>query len=276
MTDARDDDGGPAPRPPGRVRRAGAAEDEDGAEGRTAGHPEGGEGEAPGGDVRLGVQGAERELRAPREGEDRESPGDRHPAGRDGRGDRVSGGTWRDRVRVLKRDAYALVLAYRDRRTPWYAKATALVVAAYAFSPIDLIPDFIPVLGLLDDLVLVPLGVVLVRRMVPADVGSGSSGWRAWSRSPRGCTSPTGPAPPWRARPAPTRSSRRSARPRCAASRSAWTSGRIAPGTGGRCGWTSGSGGGPRRPCGGTPTPRARPVGASGSCVPTRRPPPRS
>jgi uncharacterized membrane protein YkvA (DUF1232 family) len=84
----------------------------------------------------------------------------------------VSGstGTWRDRLRALKRDTYALVLAYRDRRTPWYAKLTALVVVAYAFSPIDLIPDFIPVLGLLDDLLLIPLGVVLVRRMVPTDV----------------------------------------------------------------------------------------------------------
>jgi uncharacterized membrane protein YkvA (DUF1232 family) len=84
----------------------------------------------------------------------------------------VSGstGTWRDRLRALKRDTYALVLAYRDRRTPWYAKVMALVVVAYAFSPIDLIPDFIPVLGLIDDLILVPLGVVLVRWMIPADV----------------------------------------------------------------------------------------------------------
>jgi uncharacterized membrane protein YkvA (DUF1232 family) len=78
-------------------------------------------------------------------------------------------GTWRGRVRVLKRDASALVLACRDRRTPWYAKLAAVVVAAYAFSPIDLIPDFIPVLGLLDDLVLVPLGILLVRRLVPEE-----------------------------------------------------------------------------------------------------------
>ncbi len=78
--------------------------------------------------------------------------------------------TWRGRLRALKRDTYALFLACRDERTPWYAKLTAGVVVAYAFSPIDLIPDFIPVLGLLDDMLLIPLGVVLVRSMVPADV----------------------------------------------------------------------------------------------------------
>ena len=77
---------------------------------------------------------------------------------------------WGGRLRALKRDAYALLFACRDRRTPWYARLTAGAVVAYAFSPIDLIPDFIPVLGLLDDLLIVPLGVVLVRSMVPADV----------------------------------------------------------------------------------------------------------
>ena len=77
---------------------------------------------------------------------------------------------WGGRLRALKRDAYALLLACRDRRTPWYARLTAGAVVAYAFSPIDLIPDFIPVLGLLDDFLIVPLGVVLVRSMVPADV----------------------------------------------------------------------------------------------------------
>ncbi len=70
----------------------------------------------------------------------------------------------------LKRDARALWLAYRDPRTPWYAKAVAAAVAVYAFSPIDLIPDFIPVLGYLDDLLLVPLGVALALRLVPAEV----------------------------------------------------------------------------------------------------------
>ena len=108
--------------------------------------------------------------------EDREGAGDRHQAGRDGRGNPVTGGfgrrvgAWRGRLRALKREAYALFLACRDRRTPWYAKLAAGVVVAYAFSPIDLIPDFIPVLGLLDDLYLVPLGVVLARRLIPADV----------------------------------------------------------------------------------------------------------
>ena len=76
----------------------------------------------------------------------------------------------RDRARALKRDAYALYLVARHPRTPWYARLLAAVVVAYALSPIDLIPDFIPVLGYLDDLILVPAGVVLVLRLVPAEV----------------------------------------------------------------------------------------------------------
>ena len=71
---------------------------------------------------------------------------------------------------VLKRDVAAILGAARDPRTPWYAKALALAVAAYALSPIDLIPDFIPVLGLLDDLIIVPLGIALALRLIPADV----------------------------------------------------------------------------------------------------------
>jgi uncharacterized membrane protein YkvA (DUF1232 family) len=71
-------------------------------------------------------------------------------------------------ARRLKRDAIALWLAARDPRTPWTAKACAAVVAAYALSPIDLIPDFIPVLGYLDDVLLVPLGIWLVLKMIPA------------------------------------------------------------------------------------------------------------
>ncbi len=74
---------------------------------------------------------------------------------------------WRMEMHRLKRELYALYLACRDPRTPWYAKALAAGVVAYAFSPIDLIPDFIPVLGALDDLVVLPLGVLLVRRMIP-------------------------------------------------------------------------------------------------------------
>jgi uncharacterized membrane protein YkvA (DUF1232 family) len=78
--------------------------------------------------------------------------------------------TWRDRVRSLKRDVVAIALAVRDPRVPWYAKAVGVCVVAYALSPIDLIPDFVPVLGLLDDLVLVPLGLLLVVRLIPADI----------------------------------------------------------------------------------------------------------
>jgi uncharacterized membrane protein YkvA (DUF1232 family) len=82
-------------------------------------------------------------------------------------------GTWatlRGWARRLKRDTYALYLAARDPRTPWYAKVFAALVAAYAFSPIDLIPDFIPVLGYLDDVILVPLGIYLALKMIPPDV----------------------------------------------------------------------------------------------------------
>jgi uncharacterized membrane protein YkvA (DUF1232 family) len=76
----------------------------------------------------------------------------------------------RARARGLKAWVYALYGAYRDPRVPWYARVFALCVVAYAFSPIDLIPDFVPVLGYLDDLVLVPLGIALAIRMIPADV----------------------------------------------------------------------------------------------------------
>ena len=70
-------------------------------------------------------------------------------------------------ARTLKRDAYAVYLAARDPNTPWYVKVLAAAVAAYAFSPIDLIPDFIPILGYLDDLILVPLGIWLVVSLIP-------------------------------------------------------------------------------------------------------------
>jgi uncharacterized membrane protein YkvA (DUF1232 family) len=71
-------------------------------------------------------------------------------------------------ARALRRDVLALWLAARDPRVPWHAKAVAGAVAAYALSPIDLIPDFVPVLGYLDDLVIVPLGILLAVRLVPA------------------------------------------------------------------------------------------------------------
>ncbi|MFF0919244.1 YkvA family protein [Rhizobium leguminosarum] len=73
-------------------------------------------------------------------------------------------------AKLLKRDIVALWLAARDSRVPWHAKAVAGAVAAYALSPIDLIPDFIPVLGYLDDLLIVPLGIVLAIRLVPIEV----------------------------------------------------------------------------------------------------------
>src|SRR2546428_14158889 len=76
----------------------------------------------------------------------------------------------RQRARELKRNTLALYLACRDPRTPWYAKALAGAVVAYALSPIDLIPDFIPVLGYLDDLIVVPAGLALSVRMIPAPV----------------------------------------------------------------------------------------------------------
>ena len=76
----------------------------------------------------------------------------------------------RDWARLIKRDVHALYLARRDPRVPWYAKALAALVAGYALSPIDLIPDFIPVLGYLDDVILVPLGIAMVIRLIPPDV----------------------------------------------------------------------------------------------------------
>ena len=77
---------------------------------------------------------------------------------------------WELKVQQIKVETYALYLAYRDPRTPWYAKLLAAGVVAYAVSPIDLIPDFIPVLGILDDLVIVPLGAALAIKMVPKEV----------------------------------------------------------------------------------------------------------
>lgn len=73
-------------------------------------------------------------------------------------------------ARKLKQDLFVLYLSYKDNRTPWYAKAVAICVVAYAFSPIDLIPDFIPVLGYLDDLILVPLGISLALKLIPPHI----------------------------------------------------------------------------------------------------------
>jgi uncharacterized membrane protein YkvA (DUF1232 family) len=78
--------------------------------------------------------------------------------------------SWPERARKLKQDVVAVALAMRDPRVPWYAKAIGAFIVAYALSPIDLIPDFIPVIGYLDDLVLVPLGLLLMLRLIPAEV----------------------------------------------------------------------------------------------------------
>jgi uncharacterized membrane protein YkvA (DUF1232 family) len=75
--------------------------------------------------------------------------------------------TW---ARTVKTDAHAVYLAARDPRVPWYAKILAIAVAAYALSPIDLIPDFVPIFGYLDDLIIVPLGIWLVVVLIPYEV----------------------------------------------------------------------------------------------------------
>src|SRR6201997_3530457 len=77
---------------------------------------------------------------------------------------------WKEWARTIRRDAHALYLAARDPRVPWYAKALAIAVAAYAASPIDLIPDFIPVVGYVDDLIIVPLGLWMVISLIPEEL----------------------------------------------------------------------------------------------------------
>ena len=87
---------------------------------------------------------------------------------------RISLEKWRQRAGRLKAETYALYLAYRDPRVPFYVKLFVALVVGLAFSPIDLIPDFIPVLGYLDDIIVVPLGAALAVRMIPAEVLSES------------------------------------------------------------------------------------------------------
>ena len=77
---------------------------------------------------------------------------------------------FKQQMNALKRELVAVSIAYRDPRTPWYARAVAVLVIAYALSPIDLIPDFIPFLGYLDDLILVPLGIYITLRLIPKEV----------------------------------------------------------------------------------------------------------
>ena len=78
----------------------------------------------------------------------------------------------KDRARELSTDVPAVFLALKDKRTPWYAKLFAALTVAYAFSPIDLIPDFIPVLGYLDDLIILPLLITLTVKFIPGDTFS--------------------------------------------------------------------------------------------------------
>ncbi len=77
---------------------------------------------------------------------------------------------WQSKARSLKREVQALILASRDPRVPWAARVLAILVIAYALSPIDLIPDVIPILGYADDLLLIPLGIALVIRLIPPEL----------------------------------------------------------------------------------------------------------
>lgn len=76
----------------------------------------------------------------------------------------------KSRARALKDEAFAIYIAAKDPRTPWYAKALIIFVVAHTFSPIDLIPDFIPILGYLDDLMITPLGIALAVKLIPPEV----------------------------------------------------------------------------------------------------------
>lgn len=77
---------------------------------------------------------------------------------------------WKEKARALKRETYTVYLACRDPRVPWYGRLLAACIVGYAFSPIDLIPDFVPVLGYLDDLILIPLGIALLLKVIPSEV----------------------------------------------------------------------------------------------------------
>lgn len=77
---------------------------------------------------------------------------------------------WKQKARKLKKQVFIANQAYRDPRLPWSAKIATAIVLAYAFSPIDLIPDFIPILGYLDDLILIPVGISMVIKLIPLEV----------------------------------------------------------------------------------------------------------
>lgn len=91
----------------------------------------------------------------------------------------------REWARSIKRDVVALWLAARDPRVPWYAKAVAAAVAAYTLSPVDLIPDFVPVLGYLDDLIIVPLGIMLAVKLIPPAIMADLRAKAVQERKPR-------------------------------------------------------------------------------------------
>jgi uncharacterized membrane protein YkvA (DUF1232 family) len=76
----------------------------------------------------------------------------------------------KQKIQFLKRESYALYLVYRDPRCPWYARVFTALVVAHTFSPIDLIPDFIPLLGYLDDLLITPIGIFLALKMIPPQI----------------------------------------------------------------------------------------------------------
>jgi uncharacterized membrane protein YkvA (DUF1232 family) len=78
--------------------------------------------------------------------------------------------TWKRRSRQLKREIHAVYLVMKDPRTPWDARVLAAIIVGYAFSPVDLIPDPIPILGYLDDLILLPLGIILLIKIIPSEV----------------------------------------------------------------------------------------------------------
>jgi uncharacterized membrane protein YkvA (DUF1232 family) len=77
---------------------------------------------------------------------------------------------WKCKAKLLKTEVYALYLAYKDPRVPWYARIIAVCIVGYAFSPIDLMPDPLPVIGYLDDLILVPLRITIILKMIPKEV----------------------------------------------------------------------------------------------------------
>jgi uncharacterized membrane protein YkvA (DUF1232 family) len=77
---------------------------------------------------------------------------------------------WKQKAKALKKEVYALSLAAKDSRVPWYAKVFAVLIMGYVLSPIDLIPDFIPVIGYVDELIIVPLGIIILGKMIPKEV----------------------------------------------------------------------------------------------------------